>query len=191
MKYGTLPKELNINGIDYKIRTDFRDILRLFEAFNDNDMSDREKWIIAITILFYDYEKVDFSNETFEKIIWFINCGKEDDSKKGKQLFSWEQDEQLMFSAINDSAKQEIRLVEYLHWWTFVGYFNNIRDGLFSTVMHIRGKLNKKIKLEKHEQDFYKENKHIVDIKKKYDDTTLDFFSKLKEKNMSGGENNG
>jgi hypothetical protein len=189
MKYGTLPKVLTINDVDYDIRTDFRDILRVFEAFNDDEMSDREKWIVAITILFYDYDTVEYSNDTFEQIVWFINCGKEDNSKQGKPIFSWEQDEQLIFSAINDSAKQEVRLVEYMHWWTFVGYFNNIRDGLFSTVIHIRSKLNKKTKLEKHEQDFYKENKHVIDIKKKYDDTAIDFFSKLKQKNMNGGEN--
>lgn len=56
----------------------------------------------------------------------------------------------------------------YIHWWTFLGYFNEIGEGLFSTVINIRQKKNKGKKFEKYEQDFYQNNKDLIDLKKKY-----------------------
>ena len=44
---GRLPKELNVNGIDRAIRSDFRVALLIFQAFNDPELSDQEKaWVM-------------------------------------------------------------------------------------------------------------------------------------------------
>jgi transcription initiation factor TFIIIB Brf1 subunit/transcription initiation factor TFIIB len=52
-----------------------------------------------------------------------------------------------------------------MHWWTFLGYFNEIGEGLLSTVISIRQKKNKGKNLEKYEQEFYRANKSLIDIK--------------------------
>ena len=80
----------------------------------------------------------------------------------------WEQDESIIFSAINKVAGCETREKEYIHWWTFLGYFSEIGEGLFSTVINIRQKKNKGKKLEKYEQEFYRSNKQLIDLKEKY-----------------------
>lgn len=54
-----------------------------------------------------------------------------------------------------------------MHWWTFLGYFSEVGDGLFSQVINIRQKRAKGKKLEKWELDFYNEHKELVDIKEK------------------------
>lgn len=49
-----------------------------------------------------------------------------------------------------------------------MGYFSEIGESLFSSVVSIRDKQNKRKPLEKHEREFYKKNKQVVDLKRKY-----------------------
>ena len=49
-----------------------------------------------------------------------------------------------------------------------MGYFMEIEEGIFSTVLGIRQKRAKGKKLEKWEQEFYVNNKDICVIKTKY-----------------------
>ena len=72
---------------------------------------------------------------------WFVDCGREDDDKRpAKKMMDWEQDEAILFPAVNKVAGIETRAVPYLHWWTFAGYFMEIEEGTFSTVLGIRQK---------------------------------------------------
>lgn len=62
----------------------------------------------------------------------------------------------------------EVRSVPYLHWWTFMGYFMEIGDGLVSQVWAIRQKRSKGKKLEKWEKEFERSNPELVKLKKVY-----------------------
>lgn len=185
---GYLPRTLNINGTDRAIRSDFRTALLIFQAFNDSELSDQEKTIVLLECIYEEPESI--GQEDFElavkQAIWFLDGGSSQDDnskhKKAKKSMDWEQDEQLIFSAINKVAGYEARAVEYLHWWTFLGFFNEIGEGLFSTVISIRQKKNKRKKLEKHEEEFYKENRHLIDIKVRYtpeEQAEIDRLNKL------------
>ena len=77
----------------------------------------------------------------------------------------WEQDAPLIVPAINKSVKIDIRSVKYMHWWTFFGMYMEIGESTFSTVVSIRDKKRREKKLEKWEQEFYRNNKHLVDLK--------------------------
>lgn len=168
---GILPTSLCINGKEYNIRTDFRDILTIFEAFNDVELTEYEKYEVMIEILYKDYQSISDEDmeEAIRQAVWFISCGKDkEESRQEKQVFDWQQDEQMIFSAVNHVAGMETRSMDYLHYWTFIGYFNEIGEGLFSTVISIRQKLNKNKKLEKYEQEFYRANKHLIDIQRKF-----------------------
>ena len=46
--------------------------------------------------------------------------------------------------------------------------FNEIGEGLFSTVIQIRRKKNNNERLDKYEQKFYNANKKLIDLKVKY-----------------------
>lgn len=168
---GTLPRELVLQGKSYKIRTDYRVILTIFEALNDPDLSDSSKSYIMLDALYVDKFPIYLQKEAMEKAIWFIDGGKDIDQariKKSPKLMDWKQDEQLIFSSVNAIAGKEIREIDYVHWWTFLGYFNEIREGLFSTVINIRKKKADHKKLEKYEKEFYQKNKDLIDIKKSY-----------------------
>lgn len=173
---GALPEHLTVGNTDYSIRSDYRNVLQIFEAFNDHELEKWEKWVVAIFLLFENFSCADdvieaaengFDvDEAIEKIKWFISAGNQQE-KEEQPIYDWKQDEQIIFSAINDKSKcVEVREEEYIHWWTFLGYFNEIdRNSIFSFIMSIRSKRNKGKKLEKYEQEFYKKNKELVDIK--------------------------
>ncbi len=49
-----------------------------------------------------------------------------------------------------------------------MGYFMEIEEGTFSMVLGIRQKIAKGKKLEKWEEEFYRNNKALCDIKARY-----------------------
>ena len=80
----------------------------------------------------------------------------------------WDQDADIIIPAINRVAGTgDVRAMPYLHWWTFLGYYMEIGESLFSNIVQIRQKKAKRKKLEKWEQEFYRENKKLIDIKAK------------------------
>lgn len=164
-----LPTSLEIGGVDYSIRTDFRAILDILIAMNDNELDSQCKYIVLIKIMYPDYEKIpkEYMNEAYEKACEFIDCGQKDDGKNHHKTVDWEQDARIIIPAVNSVAKTEVRALSYLHWWTFFGYFMEIRESLFTSVLNIRQKKASGKRLEKWERDFYKENKNLIDFEKK------------------------
>ena len=163
-----LPTSLNIRGVDYSIRTDFRAILDVLIALNDKDLDENDKTIVLLQIMFIDWQSIprEHLQEAANKAVEFIDCNCKDDGKPSPKLIDWEQDAALIIPAVNKVAHKEVRAVEYLHWWTFFSYYMEIGESLFSNVVGIRQKKAKGKKLEKWEMDFYKENKSIIDFKK-------------------------
>ena len=115
--------------------------------------------------------------------MWFLDGGDTPKSQNQRKILDWEQDESIIFPAINKVAGCETREVKYLHWWTFLGLFNEIGDGLFSQVMNIRGKKSKGKKLEKWEREFYSTHKELIDLKRKAtsqdEQQELDFINNI------------
>lgn len=174
---GALPQYLTIGAEEYEIRSDYRDVLQVFEAFSDQDLEQWEKWIVTIYLLLKPFSCADDVFEAIEngfdteeaakQIMWFISAGKETGDKKELPIYDWMQDEQMIFSAINEVAGKEVREVEYMHWWTLSGYFNEISEkSSIAFVMGIRHKMNKKKKLEKYEQEYVNNNKESVTLKR-------------------------
>lgn len=159
---GRLPTQLEVDGELYDIRTDYRMALLIFEAWNDPELLQEEKMIATLQIL---YEVVpENTSEAYEKAIWFLDCGQEHESSNSKPLYDWEQDEQMIFSAINKVAGHEVRADEYMHWWTFIAHFQSIGESLFSTVVNIRSKRNDGKKLDKVDQEFYAKNRKLIEL---------------------------
>lgn len=172
---GALPETLLVGGVDYPIRTDYRNVLQIFEAFQDPDLTPEDMWIVAICIMFECFSCIDdvlavaqdgFNmEEAIKQIQWFISAGSPEKEVLEKPTYNWKQDEQMIFSAVNRVAGKETRELKYLHWWTFLGYFNEIGECSFSYIVGIRHKLNQHKKLEKHEKEFTAKNKELVKMR--------------------------
>lgn len=194
---GQLPKALRINGVSYEIRADYRNVLRVFEAFADESLSDKEKMLICLQRMFVNFRSIPYDNykEAYEQVYWFIGCGKPEEKRPPIRTFNWIKDEPLLFPAVNKAAGIEVRSVPYMHWWTFMGFFESIDpDSLFGTVLSIRQKKARGKKLEKYEREFMNNNKALMALDmatatpKTAEEKLMDMFNDLISENAEGGE---
>lgn len=174
---GVLPKSLTVGGRELKINADFRAVLATIQAFNDPELSDEEKMYVTLNNIYLrpNAIKTEDLQEAVDKAFWFIDCGNLKKSKnEGIKTFDWEHDESILFPAINKVAGREVRELPYLHWWTFLGYFGEIGEGLFSTVVHIRNKQAKGKPLDTWEREFVRNNKDTVILRTKEEQAEID-----------------
>jgi hypothetical protein len=54
-----------------------------------------------------------------------------------------------------------------MHWWTFLGYFMEIKDSVYATVLGLRGKKARGKKLEKWEQEYWRQNRRLCEIRRR------------------------
>lgn len=192
---GYLPKSVEINGNTWAMNTDYRNILTIFEAMEDDSLSSSEKMYVLLTRMYVDFEKMPKNDykEAVRHATEFMESHDRSDDKKNPRIVDWQKDEHMIFPAINAVAGCEVRAVEYMHWWTFLGYFENIdNECLWSFVLSIRQKRARGKKLEKYEQDFYNRNRDLCSInrkvsKRKAEDSLTDMFEMLAE----GGNKDG
>lgn len=178
---GELPKALLIDGAEYPINSDYRVALLIFQAYNDTELTLQEQTRVCIECL---YRQIPSNlNEALKQAIWFLDGGDIPKSKQlPKKLMDWEQDQSIIFPAVNKVAGYETRSVEYIHWWSFLGLFNEVGEGLFSQVMNIRAKKAKGKKLEKWEKEFYQEHREMIDLKIKLsaeEQAEVDFINSI------------
>lgn len=160
---GILPKALEVGGEYFKINSDFRVILNIFEMFDVKELSDLEKAYICVNSLFEDEIPDKLFEEAVKKAYWFCDGGDIPKSKPLKvKTIDWKHDEGIIFPAVNKAAGCEVRALPYMHWWTFLGYLGEVGEGLFSAVMNIRIKRAEGKKLEKWELDFLRKHKEMI-----------------------------
>lgn len=163
-----LPSSVSVGGADYPIRTDYRVVLDVFKALNDAELSAPAKAHVMGVIMFPTWDEIppEHKAEAIERAVEFIDNGHKDDGKPHPRMIDWEQDSDMIAAAINTQIGGEVRSVPYMHWWTFLGHFMGIRESLLSSVLNIRAKKAKHKKLEKWEEEFYRDNRDIIDLKR-------------------------
>lgn len=180
-----LPEESIINGNVYKIDFSYKNVLEVINALNDESLLDEEKIYAAGLLFYFDYESISEEDleEAIEMMILFINGNRNYETVDNKKpLMDWKKDLSVIIAPINKIAGQDIRRNDDLHWWTFLSYFMEIGECTFNTYVGIREKKRKGKKLEKHEEEIYKQNKSAIDLDKKYDGKTqsaLDEINRL------------
>lgn len=167
--FGMLPQALVVAGKEMKINSDFRVAIRIFNACNDVNADDIMKTRFMIETLYQHPEDITDMGEAVKKALWYLNLGSDqEEAKPATRMYDWNQDEQIIFSSVNKVAGRETRESDYIHFWTFMGYFQEIGEGILSYVIGIRDKKSKNKKLTKEEMSFYMKNKDLIDIKKQY-----------------------
>lgn len=161
-----LPTFLKAGGRAYEIDSDFRTVLRVLAAYGDPELSASEKALVCLANIYADFEDIPAAHlqEAYEAAVRFIDNGRTPD-ERGPRAMDWEQDAPLIFPAVNGVAGFEVRSVGYLHWHTFLGYFMEIKEGVFSTVVRLRQKRNKSQKLDEAEREFWRGNRKICELK--------------------------
>lgn len=192
-----LPTSIEFGGREWAVNTDFRDVLRTLTAFEDPNLADDEKAYICLHNTYPDLKDIpgDQLQAAFDAAIGFIDHGTRSEGQSGgfgaspggvkssraiPRTMDWTQDAPLIFPAVNRAAGFEVRTAAYIHWWTFVGYFMEIKDSTYATVLGLRGKRVRGKKLEKGEQEFWRHNKSLCELKQKYTDKELEEQERLK-----------
>ena len=157
-------KKLNIRN-----NGDYRMVLDCFVALEDSELAPNERVLASLMIFYDDINSVEDLSLVFgddatnaeKEMFKFFNCGQENPgAATNYKLVDWNQDAPLIASAINNVANMEVRALPYLHWWTFMGYYQAIGDSAFTTIVSIRNKIKTGKSLEKYEKEFKKNNPH-------------------------------
>lgn len=182
--FGDLPTYVTVNDTPYSINTDFRVVIQAILPFTDPELTDGEKLYKFLTTIYADFGSIpeDDYEDAIKAAVTFVDNGLEDKQTKkpAPRTVDWEQDEQIMLPAVNKVAGFDVRTKDYLHWWTFLGYYLEIGEGVFAQVVTIRSKKARHINLEKHEREFYKKNKALCDLKPKISKEEREIQDRLK-----------
>lgn len=151
-----------------EINTDFR-ISILFELLmQDNTISKKEKIAQAIRLYYPNFLKITDFNKAIEDIIWFYNGGKElgNSRKKNKeekrtQIYSYEFDDEYIYSAFMQQYNIDLQDIENLHWWKFKALFSGLSENTkIVEIMGYRAINLKKIE-DKEKRNKYKKLKEL------------------------------
>lgn len=168
----SLPYSVNIDGEELQIRNkcDFRVVLDVIEALNDEDLTEQEKIQCALYI-FYGDELTKTSNyeEAVKQMFIVINGGEEEtESNEKPRLMDWKHDFQQIAPPISRVLGYDVRTPDmFTHWYTWLGGYMEIGECTFSNIVSIRSKIIKGKKLEKWEEEFYRENRKMIDLPRK------------------------
>lgn len=163
-----LPNSVEIDGVEYAItnRCDYRMVLDVICALNDNELDEEQKIRTALYIFYEDISGCVNIEQAVKEMFKIISYGEEDEGRNenSPRLMDWEHDFNMLVAPINRVLGFEVRAVDYLHWYTFLSGYMEIGECQFNTVVSIRSKRAKGKKLESWEQEFYRENKNMVDL---------------------------
>lgn len=167
-----LPASAVIGGKEYRINADFRDVLDILQRLDDPAEPEFVRWQVAMALFYERYEDMPAGDrgEAAEYLARFINCGREEaeNAAPAPKLLDWRQDALVIAADVNKVAGCEVRALPFLHWWSFMAFFNGIGEGQLATLVSIRDKLRRGKKLESWEREFYRDNKERVDLKRPY-----------------------
>lgn len=178
-----LPQALPVGGVLRPIRGDFRDVLEVIRRLGDDSQPGQVRVYVALSLFYADFDAIPEAcyREAAERMADFIAAGEQPDGKPHPKTIDWEQDQALIVSDVNRVAGQEIRALPFVHWWTFVSWFNAIGDGQLATVVAIREKRRKGKKLSDWEREFYREHRSSIDFRTRYTQEELDERERLKK----------
>lgn len=161
-----LPETVDIDGIEYRINSDFR-ISILFELLmQDDEVGKRQKLIQGLKLY---YPEIPHNvTMAVDKMIWFYRCGKETESGghgsgsgRAKQIYSFEHDDDYIYAAFLEQYGIDLQDVEELHWWKFRALFRGLSED--TEFVKIMGYRSVKItsKMSKEQREFYKKMQSI------------------------------
>lgn len=176
-----LPKFVEIDGKKHKIRNDcdYRVVLDVISALNDDELDDESKLKCALFIFYEDLDSIlDFQTATNE-MLKIIGCGEESNRENSEQpkIMDWEHDFNNVAPPVSRVLGYSVRdSKNYTHWYDFVGAYMEIGDCYFSQVISIRSKKQKGKKLDETERQFYKEHRKDIDLPKKLSQEEIEWL---------------
>lgn len=131
-----------------KIRTDFRESIKFELLMQDNKVDEQMKIMQTLKLYYYDISKIENVTQAISDVLWFYSCGKEKNNIKSstngntsnnKQIYSYEFDDEYIYSAFMEQYKIDLNNIKYLHWWKFKALINGLNENIqFVKIMGYR-----------------------------------------------------
>ena len=147
-----------------KINTNFRSFILFELLMQDNELKKEDKIILTLQ-LFFDKPPKDIK-KAIDVILWFYRGGedekeskskKNEQNKRKKQIYSYEHDSKLIYSAFLDQYRLDLNEVDYLHWFKFKSLFEGLKsDNKICEIMGYRAVDINKIKNKDEKKKYQK-----------------------------------
>lgn len=176
-----LPIAVEINGKDHPIRNkcDYRVVLDVICALNDNELTDEEKVKCALFIFYEDISAIDDFDTAIKEMFCIINGGEEQEENQEQKpsLMDWEHDFPQLAPPISRVLGYDVRTPnKFTHWYTWLGGYMEIGECNFSTIVSIRSKRAKGKKLDKWEEEYIREHRKMVELPRKLTQEEQEFL---------------
>ncbi len=162
-----LPETIEIEGTEYEIETNFRTYILFELMMQDTELSDVEKAMRGLELV---YQKIPENlNSAVDRLLWFYSCGKQWREKAGEvegvseiqRIYSFEYDDDYIYSAFLTQYHIDLQDIEYLHWWKFKALMRTLSSDLeFSKIMEYRS-IDINSNMTKEQRDFYRRKKEL------------------------------
>ena len=165
----------NINEVvKDRIKIDFDTNFKIGIAFElmmqNHKYSIQAKTYQALKLFYPEMNKIKDTKKAIDDIVWFYSCGRSEEETsqknrkgKNKQIYSYEFDNDLIYSAFKNQYNVDLEEIEYLHWWKFRAMFNGLKsDNRIVEIMGYRAMDLSKIKdkeMKKHYKQLQEEHK--------------------------------
>lgn len=187
-----LPTKVEIEDMEYELNCDFRTSILFELLMQDNEISEEDKIIHALE-LYYSVCPSNI-NEAIDKMLWFYRCGKEIITSKGAgkgkstRIYSFEHDDDYIYSSFLDQYGVDLQDIEYLHWWKFKAMFKALKeDNEIVKIMGYRAMDLSKIK-DKEEKVYYKRMKEMYKIPSSISKDEKEKLNQIEEILLKGGD---
>lgn len=140
------PEYAEIDGEMYKINTDYRYALQCFKIIEDKSISDMERAVAVVSVLFgQEDENGDITGIpenlelALEKASIFLSCAKEDKiSEISKKDMDFEYDKEYIYSSFMSDYNIDLNNTE-MHFWKFCTLISGLtEDSILNRVRDLR-----------------------------------------------------
>lgn len=166
--YGDLPTKIKVNDTIYDINYDYKNIIKIIMAFEDNELTESEKIFVLLKNLYKNEIKQEDMEEACLKAMKFIDCGKQHHVEKDEtpRIYSFEQDANYIYSGIIQTHNVDLEKEKNMHWWKFMSLFMDMSsECTFGELIYYR-KRKAEGKLTKEEKEQYNKIKDIIELQK-------------------------
>ena len=166
------PEYAEINGELYKIDTDYRTALRCFKVITDKKITDYER-ALAIIYLLFDFVPKENFGLFLEKAKTFLEYNRNNKLKQvGKRDIDFEKDIGYINASFLSDYHRDITK-EKIHFWFFIELIEGLKDDcILNKIRDIRNCDLKEIKDEKRRKKI-KEAKEIFKLEEEKKEPTL------------------
>lgn len=132
------PEYAEVDGVRYKINTDYRVALRCFEVIEDNTICDQER-ALAVVYLLFGFVPSSNAGEFLRIAGNYLRCGEEETTQESTERdIDFIADEKYIVASFMSDYKIDLPSVD-MHFWQYIQLIQGFTDkSVMSRVREIR-----------------------------------------------------